>query len=211
MGPANLFDSDPVVWLFTGDSVTQGAVHTFGWRDYSQLFAERVRYEMRRTRDAVINTAISGRRITDLAADLDWSVLRHRPDVISLMFGLNDCPKGEAGLDEFQRTYRQVLDQLSGTPLLIHTPNRVLATDSSRRENLPAYVDTVRTLAKEFDAILVDHHADWAQIEADNNLDHWIGHGCHPNEYGHRAMARTLFRELGIWDANSHTGRLLIP
>lgn len=33
----------PLKWLFTGDSITHGALHTFGWRDYAELFAERVR------------------------------------------------------------------------------------------------------------------------------------------------------------------------
>ena len=32
----------PVKWLFTGDSITHGALHTIGWRDYTELFSERV-------------------------------------------------------------------------------------------------------------------------------------------------------------------------
>ena len=33
---------EPVRWLFAGDSITQGARHTRGHRDYTQLFKERV-------------------------------------------------------------------------------------------------------------------------------------------------------------------------
>ena len=43
----------PVKWLFYGDSITHGALHTFGWRDYTELFAERLRFELGRTMDTV--------------------------------------------------------------------------------------------------------------------------------------------------------------
>ena len=53
-------DAPPLRWVFTGDSITHGAVHTYGWRDYTELFSERLRYEMGRRRDMVIKTGISG-------------------------------------------------------------------------------------------------------------------------------------------------------
>src|SRR5688572_4256077 len=67
---------EPITWVFTGDSITHGALHTKGWRSYPEHFAERVRWEMRRMRDVVINTGISGDRSGGLLADLDWRVLR---------------------------------------------------------------------------------------------------------------------------------------
>ena len=64
----------PVKWLFYGDSITHGAYHTFGWRDYTQLFAERVRGEMGRNMDVVINTAISGNTTRQLLEGFSWRV-----------------------------------------------------------------------------------------------------------------------------------------
>ena len=55
----------PMKWLFAGDSITHGALHTLGWRDFTELFSERVRWELKRTRDFVIKTGISGWKITD--------------------------------------------------------------------------------------------------------------------------------------------------
>jgi hypothetical protein len=49
---ALLTGTEPVTWLFTGDSITHGALHTMGWRSYPEHFAERVRWELRRMRDA---------------------------------------------------------------------------------------------------------------------------------------------------------------
>src|SRR6266511_979426 len=92
-----------LTWVFTGDSITHGALHTLGWRSYPEHFAERVRWELRRMRDVVINTGISGDRTGGLLADLDWRVLRFKPDVVSVMFGMNDCSLGMAGREMFRK------------------------------------------------------------------------------------------------------------
>ena len=42
-----------------------------GWRDYTQLFNERVRGELGRINDVVINTAISGNTTDNLLAGFD--------------------------------------------------------------------------------------------------------------------------------------------
>ena len=55
----------PVKWVFVGDSITHGAKHTFGARSYPEIFGERIRWELRRVRDVIINTAISGNTATD--------------------------------------------------------------------------------------------------------------------------------------------------
>src|SRR6478609_7274434 len=36
----------PLKWVFTGDSITQGAKHTLGYRSYPEIFSERIRFEM---------------------------------------------------------------------------------------------------------------------------------------------------------------------
>jgi hypothetical protein len=46
----------PVKWLFYGDSITHGAAHTRGWRDYTEIFSERIRTELQRAEDVVIKT-----------------------------------------------------------------------------------------------------------------------------------------------------------
>src|SRR5690606_24334953 len=60
---------EPLRWVFTGDSITQGAKHTHGMRAYPEIFAERIRWELGRVRDVVLNTAVSGNTTADLLAD----------------------------------------------------------------------------------------------------------------------------------------------
>jgi len=43
----------PVKWLFAGDSITHGALHTWGWRDYTEHFSERIRYDWNYWRQAI--------------------------------------------------------------------------------------------------------------------------------------------------------------
>jgi acyl-CoA thioesterase I len=212
-GVRRVLDSaDPRVWVFLGDSVTAAGWHTWGGRGYTELFEERLR-EVNRSRDAVINTAVSGWRVTDLAPQLDALCLRFRPDVVLVNFGLNDTRGGAGGVAEFGRVYRETVRRIeaSGATVVLMTPNGTLPTAPAHVvEHLPAYVDEVRAVAADHDVPLVDHYAAWGLTD-ENDWFHWLGHGCHPNAYGHRAMARTLLRALGLWDADARSGRLLIP
>ncbi len=204
----------PRTWSFVGDSVTAASWHTWGGRGYPELFHERLR-ELGRVRDAVVNTAVSGWRVEDLAADLEHVCLRHRPDVVVVGTGLNDTKGGAEGVDSFVATYRDVVERIRETAdatVVMQTPNGTLPTGPEHVvAHLDRYADAIRSLAREVDAVLVDHHAVWRATSEDSSF-HWLGHGCHPNAYGHRAMARTLMQVLGVWDpAASRTCRLTIP
>lgn len=208
-----LRDSSPRRWVFAGDSITHGALHTFGWRDYTELFSERLRYEMGRGRDCVIKTAISGWRITHVADDLEWSILQHRPDVVSLNLGMNDCQDGPGGLDKFTATYRRVVEAVrekTSAAVILHTPQGILAGDVVRFPILPAYVQAVRGLAESLGAVLVDHDQCWAEAARRGVMSYWLSDAIHPNDMGHRAMARLLLQRLNMWDEASCTGRLFI-
>src|SRR5688572_15296908 len=116
-----------LTWVFTGDSITHGALHTLGWRSYPEHFAERVRWELRRKRDVVINTGISGERTGGLLADLDWRALRFKPDVVSVMIGMNDCSAGAAGRETFRKNLAEMAQKVrdAGAIPLLNTPNTV--------------------------------------------------------------------------------------
>ena len=204
---------EPRVWTFLGDSVTAASWHTGGSRGFSELVEERLR-EQGRSRDAVINTAVSGWQISDLEPELEALCLRFSPDVVVIGFGLNDTRGGADGVQTFGQFYRDVIRRIreaSDAVVVVMTPNGTLPTAPAHVvEHLPAYVEEVRAVAADTSALLVDHYAEWQQAE-EGSWFHWLGHGCHPNAYGHRAMARTLMRALGIWDPESRSGRLLIP
>jgi len=203
----------PVKWLFYGDSITHGALHTFGWRDYTQIFAERLRYELGRSMDVVINTAISGNSTRELLQGFDWRVAQFQPDVILLMIGMNDCSEGR-NLD--LKTFEQNLHSLVGKScsigarVVVQTTCPILpGTAPDREPFFDRYMDAVRRVAARHELPLVDHQRYW-QEHADKHF-YWMSNGFHPNEYGHRAFARLLHEALDIYDPDSPTGRLYLP
>jgi lysophospholipase L1-like esterase len=202
---------EPVTWLFTGDSITHGAFHTFGWRSYPEHFAERVRWELQRRREVVINTGISGDTAPGLAADLDHRILRFRPHVVSIMMGMNDATAGPPGLATFESAYRDLIARIrtSGDVLiLLHTQNTVFESHVCH-SNLPGYVDAIRRMAGEFGAALVDHYAIWS--DRTTPVTSILEDAIHPNHFGHILFAHSLFRVLQIDDPGSPTCRLFVP
>jgi len=205
---------EPAVWLFTGDSVTHGAAHTNGWRSYPEHFNERVKFEMRRYRDVILNTAISGDRMPGLLKDIDWRIHRFQPTVVSLMMGMNDCGNGPKGVDDYRANLGLFHDacKAKGALLLLNTPNAVYPPNAETRRFLPLYVEALRSFAVERKLPLVDHFKHWTDTRKGFALVYLLRDGAvHPNNYGHVEIARLIFREIGIEDPASPTCRLWIP
>lgn len=203
----------PVKWLFYGDSITHGAVHTFGQRDYTEHFSERVRTELGRAQDIVIKTAISGYTTRDLLAAFDWRVAAFRPDAVFLMIGMNDCCAGRnIALAEFQENLRilvKKIDDFGGLPILQTTCPILPGSAPDREQNFPSFMNAVRELAAKRSLTLIDHEAFW-KANVDKHYC-WMSTGFHPNGAGHLAFAREIFRKFGIFDENSKTCRLFLP
>jgi lysophospholipase L1-like esterase len=196
-------------WVFTGDSITHGALHTRGWRSYPEHFAERVRWELRRMRDVVINTGISGDRTGGLLADLQWRVLRFEPEVVSIMLGMNDAGAGKTGRAIFRKNLSTIVAKIidAGAIPLLNTTNTIYLKNAGSRSDLPAYDEIIREVAAGSKLALVDHWAYWQKTKPDQEkLLAWLeDRSIHPNVYGHRAFAHEIFRVLGIFDSKSPT------
>jgi len=213
---ALLAKPDPIVWLITGDSITHGALHTHGWRSYPEHFAERVRWELRRVRDVVINTGISGDTVPGLAKDLPHRVLRFEPTVVSIMMGMNDATAGPAGRDRFRAAYSRLVDRIrneSTALVVLQTPNPITAAATGRHD-LPAYAQIVREVAKKHGVGLIDQDKLWRDYISHHktDLNYLLNDGTiHPNQWGHVLFTHNMCAALGIHDPNSNTGRLYVP
>lgn len=205
----------PLTWLFTGDSITHGAAHTNGWRSYPEHFAERLRWELRRPRDIVINTGSSGDRLPKMLTDLESRVLRFKPDVVSLKFGMNDCLASAAGHSPFREALPDVYQKVTaaGALVILHTPNLIYYPADPARQDLLAYVEIIREFAADRKLTLIDHYAHWSKTRTpQHKLLALLADGAiHPNQYGHIVLFHLLLRELGLYDPQSATGRLFVP
>jgi lysophospholipase L1-like esterase len=204
---------EPLKWLFDGDSITHGAVHTHGSRDYVQLFEERVRFELGRSQDLVLKSAISGQTTRDLLATFDWRMAQFRPHVVFIMVGMNDCSTGrKLDLPTFQQNLAELVQRVTalGALLVLQTTCPILPGSAPDREpQFDAYMQALRDAAAAGGLPLVDHTAYWRANPA--KFYDWMANQFHPNEYGHRVFFRLVAQELGIWDPTSNCGRLFIP
>ena len=82
----------PVKWLFYGDSLTEGSLHTFGYRDFVQLFEERIRCEceLKRPNDIMIGA----KKICGVLVE-SASKTQDRIDSAIIGIGLNVNAKAE--------------------------------------------------------------------------------------------------------------------
>lgn len=203
----------PVKWLFIGDSITHGAVHTSGARNYVELFIERVRWELDRRMDVVINTAISGDTTRELLTSFDWRVTQFRPHTVFVMIGMNDCSQ-DSGIspDTFQTHLAHLatrIQKLDAVPVLQTTCPILRGQAPDREPHFPVFMERVRHVAAAHNLPLIDHERFWHR-HADRHF-FWMSDAFHPNAYGHRALAVCLYRTLGIYDAQSQACRLHVP
>lgn len=208
-----LKSDEPVTWLFYGDSITHGVYNTMGWRDYTQLFNERVRNELGRMMDVVINTAISGNTTENLLESFDWRVKRFSPDVVFLMIGMNDCSdelnvpleRFKSNLENLARRFEEL-----GSLCVMQTTCLILpGTAVDRGRNFADYMEAVREVARDNGLPLIDHTKYW-QKHVDK-LYLLMSNEFHPNEFGHRFFAKLIFEELEIFSKESICCSLLIP
>jgi len=199
-----LKQNDPVIWLFTGDSITQGAKHTNGYRCYPEIFSERVRWEMRRKHDFVINTGISGDTTQNIINDFQRRIQQFNPDVVSLMIGTNDCAYPSVTQKSFEKNLGELIDKIRALKMIpvLHTPNVILLKEDPVRNRLPEFISSIRDIAKRKELILVDHWQLWSEK---GDITEWLDDPVHPNAKGHAEMAKLLFTVLDIFDANAFT------
>ncbi len=184
----------------TGDSITQGVYHTHGARSWVEHLQERVRWQLDRLTDLVINGGVSGRTAPMVLDAFDHLVARFDPDIVSISLGTNDANGGLAGLPAFEVAMTELVERSRqlGAQVIVQTPALVTAGAVRRAASLPAHAEAVRKLAARTRSVLVDHKRHWAQRFGELELIEWLDDHSHPNAVGHLQMANLLLQTLGL-------------
>lgn len=207
-----LTSEHPLIWLFTGDSITQGAKHTHGMRSFPEVFAERIRWEMRRTSDFVINTGVSGWTTVQILNDFNRRIAQLNPKVVVLMIGTNDAAEGRnISLEQYGQNLTgliQGIRNIEAIPILL-SPNTIIVEKNLERKRLGEYVAKMKGVAQQKNVIFVDNWRIWSsdlQIKYNGEVNKkLLNDPLHPNGFGHQEIAIALFKELGIFDPNAAT------
>ena len=221
----NPIPGDHWTWVFYGDSVTHGCSHTGGWRNFVEIFEERLRWELHRTLDTVINSGNSGHSSVNLLNDKQYrlQVRRFAPTVVPILVGSNDIVRPNAGtIEDFrsrlEKLVRRVREEDHAIPIL-QTYNTIKLVENPTTEYLQGYVKryyefpnynrVIRETAEKLDVILIDHSRHWETEAADPDvLDFWLGETIHPGARGHLEMAKVIFKALGMYDPDSRCCRV---
>ncbi|MFA5649888.1 MAG: SGNH/GDSL hydrolase family protein [Proteiniphilum sp.] len=201
-----------VNWVFTGNSITQGAKHTHGMRGYPEIFTERIRWELSRPYDFVINTAISGHTTQNILNDFEKRISRFNPKVVVLMIGTNDAAQNRGiTVEKFGKNLEQIIDQVReiGAVPIILSPNTIIVEKSPERASLYLYVEKMDEVIASKNVIYVDNWSIWqSELQQKYNGDVFkelLNDPLHPNGYGHQEIAIALFKELSIFDPAAPT------
>ena len=203
---------EPIKWVFTGNSITQGAKHTHGMRAYPEIFAERIRWEMQRPYDFIINTAISGHTTQNLINDFNKRISEFNPKVVVLMIGTNDAAKDRSiSIDIFGNNLIELIDKIRGfgaIPIVL-SPTTIITEKNPERSSLYLYVERMEEIVKIKNVIYVDNWTIWStelqQKYTNGVYKELMNDPLHPNGYGHQEIAMALFKALSIFDPTAPT------
>lgn len=205
------------VILFQGDSITDGnrgrnedPNHIMG-HGYAFSIASRVGADFPQKNYKFYNRGISGNKVTDLAERWQKDTLDLKPDILSILVGINDSSsvitncKPVVSVEKYKETYNALLEQTKAIfpdiifvlcePFILKVGKvaenwKAYHTDIERRR------EVVRKLAKKFDAVFV------ASQEVFNNAcekaspEYWMWDGVHPTVAGHELLTREWLNQV---------------
>ncbi len=196
--------------LFQGDSITDvgrdrgSDEHSgaFGF-GYPLLISSQLGFE-RPDAFRFLNRGISGDRVVDLYARIKQDFINLRPDVVSILIGVNDVwheisRHNGVAADKFERVYSMLLDEilqaLPETRFIILEPfvTHGCATDDAWDEfstQVPLRAAAARRVAQAFSQTFVPLQSDFDEAQTRACAAHWTADGVHPTAFGHELIAR---------------------
>lgn len=195
-----------MVLLFTGDSITDAGRGDYEnpralGSGYPRLLAADLTYED--TEAEVLDTGISGNRVVDLLARWKKDCLNLKPDVLTILIGVNDVwheLNWQNGVAPalFEEVYRillrEVKEVLPKTRVILMGAyvTHGTATDENweyfERE-VRIRSEIVRRLAAENGLDFVDLQDRFEQVSQEIPVSHWTVDGVHPTNAGHKLIA----------------------
>jgi lysophospholipase L1-like esterase len=197
-------------FLFQGDSITDGGRsfdkdwnHVYG-QGYAYLVTARINFDYPGRDYQFFNRGISGNTVNDLAARWQKDALDIKPDVLTILIGINDVHRvitqgDKTTAEDFSNVYEQLLTQtlaaLPNVKLILLEPfilpvgmvskNPELWTSEVQKRQV-----IVKALATKFNAIYVPLQDVFNKALQKAKADHWIWDGVHPMPAGHELIAR---------------------
>lgn len=201
--------------VFIGDSITDAGrveppYRPFGY-GYVHFVANTLLARYPEFDLNIVNTGVHSNTVRDLKSRWAKDCIGHKPDVLSVLIGVNDLWRQHAEPerlpeavypDEYELTYKQLLSRAReecNCRLVLMEPFMFCSDRENRMfKGLRRYIEIVRKLAEEFDAVLVP-----LQRRVDEQIKHvpaekWSVDSVHPYVWAHAWIAERWFEATGL-------------
>lgn len=198
--------------LFQGDSITDmGRSRTedselgAGYVNITAAWLAALRPEMN---VKVLNRGISGDRAKDLKARWQEDCIDLKPDLVSILIGINDTwrrydSNDPTSAEAYEAGFRNILtrtrDEL-GVPIVVIEPFLLHVNEGQDkwREDLNPKIQVARDLAREFNAVYVPMDGIFAAASVHREASFWIPDGVHPSQAGGALIGHAWLKAVGV-------------
>lgn len=196
--------------VFQGDSITDARRQNrqnpypneqasmgdgYAWMAASALLLSRPELDLK-----IYNRGISGNKVHQLDARWQNDCIDHKPDVLSILIGVNDIWHGLTGkydgtVERYENDYRTLLartrKELPAVQLVICEPFvlRCGAVNEKWFPEFDRYRASARKVANENNACFVPFQDMFDRAVQYAPANHWAGDGVHPTANGSALMA----------------------
>ncbi|MEO8614161.1 MAG: SGNH/GDSL hydrolase family protein [Luteolibacter sp.] len=197
------------VVVFQGDSITDGGRarsgndynHTMG-QDYVYIISARLSALLPERHLTFLNRGIGGNKLSDLAGRWKQDTLDLKPDILSILVGINDNG-AHVPMAAFEQTYDKVLAEtvaaLPKVRLILCTPFTLSV--GKYKDNFAPWDAEVKERAKIVEKLAAKYHAAVVRLQPlldeackKTPADYWLWDGIHPNYAGHALLSEEWIR-----------------
>ncbi len=200
------------VILFQGDSITDAGrnkeetsfntTKALG-NGYAFMASSQLLYKHADKDLKIYNKGISGNKVYQLAERWDADCISLKPDVLSILIGVNDYwhmrnGKYDGTVETYRKDFHALLErtkkELPNVKLIIGEPFAVKGTSAVDDSWFPAlgeYQAAAKQLAETFGAAFIPYQSIFTKAEKMAPGVYWTGDGVHPSVAGAQLMAQS--------------------
>lgn len=204
-----------IKYLFQGDSITDAnrdrdderiGSEIFGY-GYPLLFASDI-LKNNKGKYEFLNRGISGDRIVDVYARIKCDIINLKPDVMSILIGVNDVwheLNEQNGVDtaKFEKVYSMIIEEikeaLPDIKIIILEPFVLYGEGSKRyyddfRKGVEEKAAVAKRVADKYNLAFVPLMKQFDDAASDGDTKYWTTDGVHPTAAGHQLIKEELLK-----------------
>lgn len=204
-----------IKYLFQGDSITDAnrdrdderiGSEIFGY-GYPLLFASDI-LKNNKGKYEFLNRGISGDRIVDVYARIKCDIINLKPDVMSILIGVNDVwheLNEQNGVDtpKFEKVYSMIIEEikeaLPDIKIIILEPFVLYGEGSKRyyddfRKGVEEKAAAAKRVADKYNLAFVPLMKQFDDAASDGDTKYWTTDGVHPTAAGHHLIKEELLK-----------------